>query len=283
MEEKDHIKELFQQQLSGLETPVRPEIWTAVSSSIGATSAAAATTGISLLAKITIGAITAASVTGLTWFAFQEKDAPKAPLKEKKEQQTAQKTSSQQVSKNTSDSEPTASTIYTLPVVKPVAPEPITSELNAEIAATNMFSLPMSYATIKSEATNESATSVNTSKTKDNTAPKSEVKEVVDEVKEAKMPEKSTIVLELPNVFTPNGDGNNDFLQIQAKEVNDFSLVVLDAFGKTVFKTQDPDFKWDGKGFNDELLPVGNYVYFVTGTDEKGKQVSKYSTLTIKY
>jgi hypothetical protein len=63
MEEKDSIKDLFQEKLSQLETPVRPELWSAVSSSIATTSTVATASEMSLLAKITIGITIAASVT----------------------------------------------------------------------------------------------------------------------------------------------------------------------------------------------------------------------------
>jgi len=52
----------------------------------------------------------------------------------------------------------------------------------------------------------------------------------------------------LPNIFTPNGDGQNETLQIQwgNTAVEDFSIVVLDAKNNVVFKSDRPDFNWDG-------------------------------------
>lgn len=283
MEEKDHIKELFQNQLSGLETPVRPEIWSAVSSSIGATTATTTTAGLSLLAKWTIGALTAASITGVTWFALRENPAKPQKIDHQKDTIVQQKSQPKQEVSDKKNSVEPMKMIFTPPIVKEAEPAEITAELNSNSNVESSYSLPMSYADLKQVQASENTVSFSDSKSNTSSLSKNTQKEVVDEVKETKMPEKSNLNLELPNVFTPNGDGNNDYLQLQASEINEFSLVVLDASGKTVFKTQDPDFKWDGKGFSDELLPVGNYVYFVTGKDDKGKQVSKYSTLTIKY
>jgi len=67
----------------------------------------------------------------------------------------------------------------------------------------------------------------------------------------------------LPNVFTPDGDGINDtWLPFPYKNVHKIDLVVHDRWGRRVFKTEDPDIKWDGL---DERtgrpLPDGTYYY----------------------
>jgi hypothetical protein len=79
MEEKDFIKNLFQEKLSNFETPVRPEVWSAVSSSIGAS---AASTGLSLITKLIIGtSLTAAVATGI-WFAVSNSENDIKPEQE---------------------------------------------------------------------------------------------------------------------------------------------------------------------------------------------------------
>jgi gliding motility-associated-like protein len=52
---------------------------------------------------------------------------------------------------------------------------------------------------------------------------------------------------ELPNVFTPNGDGVNDFFTpIKVRQIKEISLTVCDRWGNLAFKSTDPNFKWDG-------------------------------------
>jgi gliding motility-associated-like protein len=54
-------------------------------------------------------------------------------------------------------------------------------------------------------------------------------------------------IFELPNVFTPNGDGVNDHFQaIRVRQIKEIELYVVDRWGNKVFETTDPYFKWDG-------------------------------------
>ena len=78
--------------------------------------------------------------------------------------------------------------------------------------------------------------------------------------------------LEVPNIFTPNGDGNNDVFLVNAKHMNSYSIVIYNRWGKKVFESTDATQSWDGKNVVD-----GTYYYVlkaegVNGTkyDEKG-------------
>jgi gliding motility-associated-like protein len=54
-------------------------------------------------------------------------------------------------------------------------------------------------------------------------------------------------VFELPNVFTPNGDGVNDtFKAIRVRQIKKISLKILDRWGNLVYETTDPYFQWNG-------------------------------------
>lgn len=54
----------------------------------------------------------------------------------------------------------------------------------------------------------------------------------------------------LPNAFSPNGDGENDSLQIYYGNhacIKTLYLVIYNRWGEKVFETDKSDFKWDGK------------------------------------
>ncbi len=52
----------------------------------------------------------------------------------------------------------------------------------------------------------------------------------------------------LPNVFTPNGDGFNDyFVPFPYTSVDKIDIKVFNRWGSQVYETNDPEIKWDGK------------------------------------
>ena len=76
-----------------------------------------------------------------------------------------------------------------------------------------------------------------------------------------------TDTLFVPNVFTPNGDGKNDYFEIKGFQnpcTPISSLTILNRWGKVVFKTEGTQFKWDGKS-NDTNLIDGVYFYVIEG------------------
>jgi len=65
------------------------------------------------------------------------------------------------------------------------------------------------------------------------------------------------ITIEIPNIFTPNGDGVNDKFVINGLEnCEKKTLLVKDRSGKIIFQSQNYDNNWDGGN-----LPNGTYYY----------------------
>lgn len=83
---------------------------------------------------------------------------------------------------------------------------------------------------------------------------------------------------EIPNVFTPNDDGINDFLKFKVSGMDEFFFVVYNRWGEKVFETQDQEYLtetgWDGKGnLMTFRLSPGTYFYV---TKAKGKDLKEY-------
>lgn len=73
--------------------------------------------------------------------------------------------------------------------------------------------------------------------------------------------------IDIPNAFTPNGDGDNDYFfprQYLSRGVVDFKFEVYNRWGEKVFETNNADGKgWDGR-YNNQDQPNGVYVYQIT-------------------
>ena len=70
-------------------------------------------------------------------------------------------------------------------------------------------------------------------------------------------------IVEIPNVYTPNGDGTNDGFSLNAKFVVDIEMTIVNRWGNVVFKAQGPNPVWLGNANGD---PVSDGVYFVIYT-----------------
>ena len=67
---------------------------------------------------------------------------------------------------------------------------------------------------------------------------------------------------ELPNVITPNGDGNNDFFYTRFAELhNDVQLLIFNRWGRVVYKTDSYGNDWDGVNMKGKKLADGTYFY----------------------
>ncbi|MDX1683596.1 MAG: gliding motility-associated C-terminal domain-containing protein [Saprospiraceae bacterium] len=67
---------------------------------------------------------------------------------------------------------------------------------------------------------------------------------------------------ELPNTFTPNGNGQNDlFVPRRKRFIDHVEFSVFNRWGQLVFETEDPEINWDGTNLNGEELADGTYFY----------------------
>jgi gliding motility-associated-like protein len=89
---------------------------------------------------------------------------------------------------------------------------------------------------------------------------------------------------DIPNSFTPNGDGINDYFfprQFLSLGVTSFSMSVFNRWGQVVFKTEVPDGRgWDGK-FNEKEQPSGVYIYQIQVTFKNGRSESYDGNVTL--
>ncbi len=78
--------------------------------------------------------------------------------------------------------------------------------------------------------------------------------------------------VKLPNIFTPNGDGQNDLFYLNVTQLSNYEAIIFNKNGKVVFKTKDPNIAWDGKLSSGDDASQGVYYYVIKGNDKNGKK-----------
>lgn len=78
--------------------------------------------------------------------------------------------------------------------------------------------------------------------------------------------------LEVPNAFTPNGDGVNDVFRVKEgyKSIVSFKAMVFDRWGKKLYEWTDPAGGWDGRSAG-HAVPDGGYYLNIQARGADGK------------
>jgi gliding motility-associated-like protein len=90
-----------------------------------------------------------------------------------------------------------------------------------------------------------------------------------------------TLVLQIPNVFTPNNDGANDFFSITSNLPVNYECVLLNRWGNLIleksgtFTASVPELIWDGKDATD-----GTYFYSLEV--EVGGEVRRFEGFVVR-
>jgi gliding motility-associated-like protein len=289
LEGKDNIKELFSQKLGNYEAPVNPELWAKISSQVAAGATTTAATGLSLFTKIVIGVgVSAAAIATVVVLSTNKSDevpVEKSTIEVKEDTKNSSETldgqsNSTQQTATLSETQTDVSPNVTPNQHSPVRLNPPIGESATSIkGALKVDELPFRDPQQLNGAgttphiiegvtyiggENVDATSENQTASQESAGAKTEpIKRFV-------------------NVFTPNGDGENDVFFLESEGLTDFSIVVFDPNGEIVYKSSDANFKWDGRDIRtNELVPSGNYMYMVSAYDSDKNPYPIYESLRI--
>jgi gliding motility-associated-like protein len=94
----------------------------------------------------------------------------------------------------------------------------------------------------------------------------------------------NTCIIAIPNAFTPNGDGINDYLYpLNAYKASNLEFRVYNRYGQVVFQTKDWTRKWDGT-INGQAQATGTYVWTLsyTNNDTRAKVFTRGTSVLIR-
>jgi len=84
----------------------------------------------------------------------------------------------------------------------------------------------------------------------------------------------------VPNVFTPNNDSYNDYVEIIGEDIAEVHFVIFNRWGVKVFETHNPKDKWDGR-FQGKEAAAGVYFYTLEAKFIGGRSASRQGSITL--
>lgn len=84
----------------------------------------------------------------------------------------------------------------------------------------------------------------------------------------------------VPNSFSPNGDGSNDYLYVRGNNLYGIRFTIFDRWGEMIFETTDPSIPWDGT-FKGKQLDPGVFTWIVTVNFDDAKSTTATGSVTL--
>lgn|GEM_PF-1307965 len=299
MKELNDIEKVLRDKLQNFEAPVRDGLWTNIQSSVS-TSGSTAAAASSKIGAILLKTVAAISVVGIgTYLVVKNMDSSKEKvpttiavetsnpnsIDEQTSTQEINKVKSNQTKNNTEEKVSThTSNITPTELNKNNNSNPISSPL---IKETNKKSDEVNEGEPTSNPTSTNLTSVDNKEALVEKEPKSavdkEAKNAPAEIKtsadvdsniapkvDEETPKIANLELTLPNVITPNGDGNNDVLIIKTPALKKFVMEVYNNRAELIFRSTDQNIGWAGQDLNGNPVSEGSYLYKIAAEGEDG-------------
>ena len=79
--------------------------------------------------------------------------------------------------------------------------------------------------------------------------------------------------LAIPNVFTPNGDGVNDFFEVDTDGTTVYEFSIFNRSGARIYFSRSPRIFWDGRSIDGLEYPEGTYYYVIEATGKEDPEL----------
>ena len=88
--------------------------------------------------------------------------------------------------------------------------------------------------------------------------------------------------LDIPNTFSPNGDGINDEYRVNGEYIKSFEAIIMDRNQNVMYRWNNINEAWDGKDLRGNQVPKGVYFYVIKAIDMDGNMMkTKTGSVTI--
>lgn len=282
MKDKDLIKDLFSEHLSNMESPVNPNLWNGIQAQIGSISsvAAPAVKGVSLLSKIGIAAASVSLVITSVYY-FTPKEDKKAIVHVNSEvnKKNTERIVTEKIQANEqvliSQTEKVSLDSKKTNVISEEKGH--TSNLSNLSHSTSPTKTPLivKESSVSTDVITEVKPTVINQNKNNSSTNTNELTQIVQDDSSPK--EVVGFINKIPNVITPNGDHENDYLFIETKNLQEFLITIMDKNNKVVFKSTDPNFKW----YANDVESGSEFFYILTAVDTNGNKINKFSSLTV--
>jgi gliding motility-associated-like protein len=84
----------------------------------------------------------------------------------------------------------------------------------------------------------------------------------------------------IPNIFSPNGDLNNDVLYVRSHNIKTMDFCIYNRWGEKVFESKDINKGWDGR-YNGGACNAGVFVWYLNATLKNDKSIVKKGNVTL--
>ncbi|MGB1318244.1 MAG: gliding motility-associated C-terminal domain-containing protein, partial [Flavobacteriales bacterium] len=71
------------------------------------------------------------------------------------------------------------------------------------------------------------------------------------------------VIIDIPNVFTPNNDGVNDMIWLEGTDLELIKMTIFNRWGHSVYASEGRQFGWSGKNSGGEDAEPGTYYYVI--------------------
>ncbi|PCJ01564.1 MAG: hypothetical protein COB15_01190, partial [Flavobacteriales bacterium] len=88
-------------------------------------------------------------------------------------------------------------------------------------------------------------------------------------------------VILIPNIFTPNGDGQNDFFTVKGTSLESVEGEIYNRWGQKMFSWSHIKGYWDGRTLAGSEAPDGTYFYMVKAVGMDGEEYFKKGGFTL--